>query len=69
MVLIWHPHCVAIRSTAQTPVIGLCSSISPETFERGKRVGMCDYVAKFDRRGLIAALKNEAAGASSVARA
>jgi two-component system chemotaxis sensor kinase CheA len=55
--------------TAQTPVIGLCSSISPETFERGKRVGMCDYVAKFDRRGLIAALKNEAAGASSVARA
>jgi two-component system chemotaxis sensor kinase CheA len=55
--------------TAQTPVIGLCSSISPEAFERGKRVGMRDYVAKFDRRGLIAALKNEAAGASSVARA
>ena len=29
--------------------------------ERGKRVGLHDYVAKFDRQGLIAALKEQTA--------
>jgi two-component system chemotaxis sensor kinase CheA len=43
--------------------------MSPEGFERGKRAGMRDYVAKFDRRGLLAALKDEAANATAAARA
>jgi two-component system chemotaxis sensor kinase CheA len=51
--------------TAETPVIGLSSSISSEAVER---VGMRDYVAKFDRRGLIAALKDQTASASRAGR-
>jgi two-component system chemotaxis sensor kinase CheA len=54
--------------TAETPVIGLSSSISSEAVERGKRVGMRDYVAKFDRRGQIAALKDQTASASRAGR-
>jgi two-component system, chemotaxis family, sensor kinase CheA len=44
-------------STAAIPVIGLSSSLHAETSERGARVGLCDLVAKFDRRGLVAALQ------------
>ena len=33
----------------------------PEAIERGKHVGLHDYVAKFDRQGLIAALKEQTA--------
>ena len=29
--------------------------------QRGRRVGLHDYVAKFDRQGLIAALKEQTA--------
>jgi len=47
--------------TASIPVIGLSSLASPETIERGRRVGLHDYVAKFDRHGLIAALKEQTA--------
>ena len=50
----------ANAGTADVPVIGLSSTLSPEAIERGKRVGLRDCVAKFDRRGLLAALKNEA---------
>ena len=46
--------------TAGLPVIALCSTASPEAVERGRRVGFYDYVAKFDRQGLIAALKEQA---------
>ena len=46
--------------TAALPVIALCSTASPEAVERGRRVGFYDYVAKFDRQGLIAALKEQA---------
>jgi two-component system chemotaxis sensor kinase CheA len=47
--------------TASIPVIGLSSLASPEAIERGRRVGLHDYVAKFDRQGLIAALKEQTA--------
>jgi len=46
---------------ANVPVIALSSMISPEFIERGRQVGFHDYVAKFDRPGLIAALKEQTA--------
>ncbi|HZP68314.1 MAG TPA: hybrid sensor histidine kinase/response regulator [Pseudolabrys sp.] len=45
--------------TADLPIIALSSVVSPEAIERGRRVGFHDYVAKFDRQGLIAALKEQ----------
>jgi two-component system, chemotaxis family, sensor kinase CheA len=45
--------------SAALPVIALSSVVSAEALERGRRVGFHDYVAKFDRRGLIAALKEQ----------
>ena len=33
--------------------------LTPEQVERGRQVGFHDYVAKFDRPGLIAALKEQ----------
>jgi two-component system, chemotaxis family, sensor kinase CheA len=47
--------------TAAIPVIGLSSLVSAESVERGRQVGLHDYVAKFDRQGLIAALKEQTA--------
>jgi two-component system chemotaxis sensor kinase CheA len=47
--------------TANMPVIGLSSLVSAEAIERGRQVGLHDYVAKFDRQGLIAALKEQTA--------
>jgi two-component system chemotaxis sensor kinase CheA len=44
---------------AALPVIALSSVVSAEALERGRRVGLHDYVAKFDRQGLIAALKEQ----------
>jgi len=44
---------------ADLPVIGLSTMVSAEAIERGRRVGLNDYVAKFDRQGLIAALKEQ----------
>lgn len=41
------------------PIIALSSVVSPEATERGRRVGFHDYVAKFDRQGLIAAIKEQ----------
>jgi len=43
------------------PIIALSSLVSPAAIERGRQVGFHDYVAKFDRPGLIAALKEHAA--------
>ncbi len=46
---------LAVRNnprTADVPIIGLSSLVSAEAIERGKEVGLHDYVAKFDRRGL-----------------
>jgi two-component system chemotaxis sensor kinase CheA len=44
---------------AHTPIIALSSMISPAAIERGRLAGFHDYVAKFDRPGLIAALKEQ----------
>jgi two-component system chemotaxis sensor kinase CheA len=41
------------------PVIALSSIVSAESIERGRQVGFHDFVAKFDRQGLIAALKEQ----------
>ncbi|MGB8397477.1 hybrid sensor histidine kinase/response regulator, partial [Bradyrhizobium sp.] len=43
------------------PIIGLSSLVSPAAIERGRQAGFHDYVAKFDRPGLIAALKEQTA--------
>jgi two-component system chemotaxis sensor kinase CheA len=43
------------------PIIALSSLISPAAIERGRQAGFHDYVAKFDRPGLIAALKEQTA--------
>ena len=37
------------------PIIALSSMVSPAAIERGRLAGFHDYVAKFDRPGLIAA--------------
>jgi two-component system chemotaxis sensor kinase CheA len=42
---------------ASTPVIALSSLTNPAAIERARVAGFHDYVAKFDRQGLIAALK------------
>jgi len=45
----------------QIPIIGLSALVSPAAIERGRIAGFHDYVAKFDRPGLIAALKEQTA--------
>jgi two-component system chemotaxis sensor kinase CheA len=50
----------AIRADARTahiPLIALSSDSSQATIERGHQAGFHNFVAKFDRQGLIAALK------------
>jgi two-component system chemotaxis sensor kinase CheA len=52
----------AVRADARTadmPIIALSSVVSADAIERGHKVGFHDYVAKFDRQGLIAALKEQ----------
>jgi two-component system, chemotaxis family, sensor kinase CheA len=49
------------------PIIALSSVVSPAAIERGKQAGFHDYVAKFDRPGLIAALKEQTAELSRAA--
>ncbi len=41
------------------PIIGLSAMTSQAAIERGRQAGFYDYVAKFDRPGLIAALKEQ----------
>src|SRR5450432_3589661 len=43
------------------PIIALSSMVSPAAIERGRLAGFHDYVAKFDRPGLIASLKEQTA--------
>jgi two-component system chemotaxis sensor kinase CheA len=43
--------------TANIPIIALSAITAPATIERGRQAGFHDFVAKFDRQGLIAALK------------
>jgi two-component system, chemotaxis family, sensor kinase CheA len=46
---------------ANLPIIALSSYSSPESIERGREAGFHDYVAKFDRQSLVAALKEQTA--------
>jgi two-component system chemotaxis sensor kinase CheA len=46
---------------ASLPIIAVSSLVSPAAIERGRQAGFHDYVAKFDRPGLIAALKEQTA--------
>jgi two-component system, chemotaxis family, sensor kinase CheA len=39
------------------PILALSASCTPASIERGRQAGFDDYIAKFDRPGLIAALK------------
>jgi two-component system chemotaxis sensor kinase CheA len=43
------------------PIIALAAMVSAEAIERGRNVGFHDFVAKFDRTGLIAAIKEQSA--------
>ena len=43
------------------PIIALSAMVSAEAIERGRAVGFHDFVAKFDRAGLIAAIKEQSA--------
>src|ERR1700756_1557387 len=49
------------QNLSATPIIGLAPLIPPAAIERGRLAGFHDYVAKFDRPGLIAALKEQTA--------
>ena len=51
----------ADQRMGEMPIIALSSLISPAAIERGRQAGFYDYVAKFDRPGLIAALKEQTA--------
>ena len=49
------------------PIIALSAMVSPAAIERGRQAGFHDYVAKFDRPGLIAALKEQTADVKKAA--
>jgi two-component system chemotaxis sensor kinase CheA len=51
----------ADNNLSRMPIIALSSLVSPAAIERGRQAGFHDFVAKFDRPGLIAALKEQAA--------
>ena len=51
----------ADNNLSTMPIIALSSMVSPAAIERGRQAGFHDYVAKFDRPGLIAALKEQTA--------
>jgi two-component system, chemotaxis family, sensor kinase CheA len=57
----------ADQHLSSMPIIGLSSLVSPAAIERGRLAGFHDYVAKFDRPGLIAALKEQTAEMSRAA--
>jgi two-component system chemotaxis sensor kinase CheA len=47
--------------TAAVPIVALSSTVSSDDIRRGRDVGFHDIVAKFDRPGLIAAIKEQCA--------
>lgn len=53
--------------TNEVPIIALSSLTAPEVIERGREVGFQDFIAKFDRPGLIAALKEQTAALNDAA--
>jgi two-component system, chemotaxis family, sensor kinase CheA len=52
----------AVPGAAATPIIGITAMVSAEAIARGRAAGFHDFVAKFDRAGLIAAIKEQDAG-------
>ncbi|HSP23562.1 MAG TPA: response regulator, partial [Saliniramus sp.] len=49
----------AIRAQARfarLPVIALSSGLTPEALEQARKLDIAEFVAKFDRSGLVAAL-------------
>ncbi|MBD1547357.1 chemotaxis protein CheW [Roseibium aggregatum] len=62
--------CEALRRDPRfrnIPVLALSAMVTPASIERGRQAGFDDYVAKFDRPGLIAALKDVFSGEMGVA--
>jgi two-component system chemotaxis sensor kinase CheA len=55
------------KQFGEIPIIALSSYSSPEAIARGRRVGFHDYVAKFDRQSLVAALKEQTADVNEAA--
>jgi two-component system, chemotaxis family, sensor kinase CheA len=49
----------AMPSAAHLPIIAITAMVSADAIERGRQVGFHDFVAKFDRTGLIAAIKEQ----------
>ena len=49
----------AENASAQIPLIALSAMTTPDMIERVRRAGFHDFVAKFDRQGLIAAIKEQ----------
>jgi two-component system chemotaxis sensor kinase CheA len=49
----------AMPDTAHLPVIAITAMVSADAVERGREIGFHDFVAKFDRTGLIAAIKEQ----------
>jgi two-component system chemotaxis sensor kinase CheA len=49
----------AMPGIADLPVIAITAMVSADAIERGRDVGFHDFVAKFDRAGLIAAIKEQ----------
>jgi two-component system chemotaxis sensor kinase CheA len=49
------------KPSADMPIIALSAATTPETVARVREAGFHDFVAKFDRQGLLAALKEQSA--------
>jgi len=52
---------------ANTPIIALSSMTGPEAIAKARKAGFHDFVAKFDRQGLVAALKEHSQDAHQAA--
>ena len=46
-----------LPSAEAIPIIGVVETILADAVERGRAAGIRDFVAKFDRAGLIASIK------------
>jgi two-component system chemotaxis sensor kinase CheA len=55
------------KHTAAAPLIALSAAATPDLIARVRAAGFGDYVAKFDRQGLIAALMEQTAGVTRAA--
>jgi two-component system chemotaxis sensor kinase CheA len=52
----------AMPGAAGTPIIAITAMVSADAIARGRAAGFHDFVAKFDRTGLIAAIKEQDVG-------